>query len=91
MTVTPSPGAPSVSVVVPTYNERGNLAPLAHRLFQTLGVARTEVLIVDDDSPDGTAEEARNLAASFPVRWIVRRDQRGLATAVIAGLREAHG
>jgi dolichol-phosphate mannosyltransferase len=45
--------APAVSVVVPTYNERGNLEPLARRLFATLSPEQTELLIVDDDSPDG--------------------------------------
>ena len=53
--------------------------------------APTELLIVDEDSPDGTADEAARLAAEYPIRCLVRRGERGLATAVIAGIREARG
>jgi dolichol-phosphate mannosyltransferase len=80
-----------VSVVVPTYCERANLRPLAERIFAALSPAHSELLIVDDDSPDGTAAEAAELAATWPVRCLVRRGERGLATAVIAGLRAARG
>jgi dolichol-phosphate mannosyltransferase len=85
------PGAVLVSVVVPTYNERENLAPLARRVFAVLDPRQTELLIVDDDSPDHTADEVARLSATLPVRCIVRRGERGLATAVITGLREARG
>jgi dolichol-phosphate mannosyltransferase len=89
-----------ISVIVPTYNERENLAPLATRIFTALDPDAVELLIVDDDSPDGTAAAAEQLAEpgaspsgrqGYPVRCIVRRDERGLATAVIRGLREARG
>jgi dolichol-phosphate mannosyltransferase len=86
-----NPGAVRVTVVVPTYNERENLGPLARRVFQVLDPRETELLIVDDNSPDGTALVADELAQSFPVRCMVRHGERGLATAVIAGLREARG
>jgi len=82
---------PAISVVVPTYNERGNLGPLARRLFAALSPEQTELLIVDDNSPDGTADEAAVLAARWPVRCITRCGQRGLATAAIRGMREARG
>ncbi len=80
-----------VSVIVPTYNERENLPLLAERLFRTLDPARSELLIVDDDSPDKTAAVAEQLATTLPVRCIVRRGERGLATAVIRGMHEAAG
>jgi dolichol-phosphate mannosyltransferase len=80
-----------VSVIVPTYNERENLAPLAARVFAALERDTAELLIVDDDSPDGTATAAEELAARYPIRCLVRRGERGLATAVIRGLREARG
>jgi dolichol-phosphate mannosyltransferase len=83
-------GAVRVTVVVPTYNERDNLGPLARRLFGVLDPHENELLIVDDSSPDGTAATAGELAGSFPVCCIVRRE-RGLATAVIEGLRAARG
>jgi len=82
---------PLITVVVPTYNERDNLLPLVRRLFTTLDPSSTELLIVDDDSPDGTADVAAELAASYPVRCLVRRGERELSGAVIAGLRAARG
>lgn len=82
---------PHLSIVVPTYNERDNLAAVVRRVFAIVDPARTELLIVDDDSPDGTAEEAARLAGAYPIRCLVRLGQRGLATAVIAGIREARG
>ncbi|MFQ5807342.1 MAG: polyprenol monophosphomannose synthase [Phycisphaerae bacterium] len=81
----------AVSVVVPTYNERDNLAPLAARIFAAVDPNSSELLIIDDESPDGTAAVAEELAASYPIRCLVRRGERGLATAVIHGLREARG
>jgi dolichol-phosphate mannosyltransferase len=80
-----------VSVIVPTYNERDNLAPLAARIFAAINPDSSELLIVDDDSPDATAAAAEKLAERYPVRCVVRRGARGLATAVIHGLHEARG
>jgi len=82
---------PFLSVVVPTYNERESLPLLVGRLFAVVDPGRSELVVVDDGSPDGTAEVAGELAAELPVRCLVRRGQRGLATAVIAGLRIAEG
>lgn len=84
------PSAP-VSVIVPTYNERDNLAPLAARLFEALSPRHAELIVVDDDSPDGTARLAEQLTQRWPVRCLRRRGERGLATAVIAGMRSAAG
>lgn len=82
---------PGVSIIVPTYNERDNLRPLASRVFAAVGPDFAELLIVDDNSPDGTAEVAETLAAQegWPIRCIVRTAERGLSTAAIRGLREA--
>lgn len=86
----PSAG-PAISVVVPTYNERDNVAPLTERVFAALAPTAPELLFVDDNSPDDTAGTVAALAGQYPVRCILRRDERGLATAVIRGLREARG
>lgn len=78
-----------VSVVLPTYNESASLPVIVPRIVEALAREnlRGEVIIVDDASPDGTAEIARTLSASLPVRVLERKDERGLATAVVAGFR----
>ncbi len=85
--------APQLSVVVPTYNERENLAELLERIDRALrssGV-RYEVVVVDDDSPDGTWRLAMELSMRYPVRVIRRRGRRGLGSAIVEGLRAARG
>ncbi len=75
-----------LAIILPTLNERGNLSPLVERIEQALGPDGWEVLIVDDNSSDGTAEEARELARSDRrVRVIQRIGRRGLASAAIEG------
>jgi dolichol-phosphate mannosyltransferase len=76
-----------LAIILPTLNERGNLAPLVERIEAALGEAiGWEVIIVDDDSRDGTADEARALALTDPrVRVIQRIGRRGLASAAIEG------
>jgi len=77
---------PELTVVVPCYNERPNVAPLVDALDAALTGIAWEVLFVDDDSPDGTTEEARRLASLDPrVRCIRRIGRRGLASAVMEG------
>jgi len=76
---------PRLLLVVPTYNERGNLAALVERTFAALPSA--ELLVVDDGSPDGTAGLARELAAARPgLHLLERRGERGLGRAYVAGL-----
>lgn len=76
-----------LAVVVPTFNERENVRSLVDRLEGVLAGRRWEVLFVDDDSPDGTAEEVRRLANSNPrVRCLQRIGRRGLSRAVIEGV-----
>ena len=53
--------APRVSIVLPTYNERGNLEPLLAQLMPLQHRFDLEILVVDDDSSDGTAELVRQL------------------------------
>ena len=75
-----------LAIILPTLNESGNLAPLIKRIEASLGDVGWEVLVVDDNSTDGTADEARSLALDDPrVRAIQRIGRRGLASAVIEG------
>jgi dolichol-phosphate mannosyltransferase len=85
-----SDGPVRVSVVVPTYNERDTLPELVVRLAQALG-GGYEVVVVDDASPDGTAEVAGELARTYPVRLVRRPGKFGLASAVADGARAARG
>jgi dolichol-phosphate mannosyltransferase len=83
---------PLVSIIIPTYNERDNLEPLLERIDKALSpVISYEAIIVDDDSPDGTAAIAGALSNRYPVRVIVRRNERGLAPAVVEGFKAATG
>jgi dolichol-phosphate mannosyltransferase len=76
-----------ISVVIPTYNESGNLAELIRRLDRALEGIAWEVIVVDDDSPDGTAAQARALYQRDPrVRCLRRIGRRGLSSACIEGL-----
>jgi dolichol-phosphate mannosyltransferase len=87
---------PEVSVVVPTYKEATNiplLVPAVSRALTAGGLSH-EILLVDDNSGDGSVERAAELADGperWPVRMIVRRGERGLATAVVHGFRQAQG
>ena len=78
--------APTLSVIVPCYNERPNVAPMIAKLDAALAGIAWEVIYVDDDSPDGTAAEVRRIAQTDArVRCIRRVGRRGLASAVIEG------
>ena len=71
----PSHSQPSLSVVVPTFHEAANIPVLAERLGAALGERgiKWELLLVDDDSNDGSEAIAMELAKRLPVRMIVRR------------------
>jgi len=80
-----------ISVVVPTYNEADSVTGLAERLARSLAGRDWELLIVDDASPDGTAEVAAALAPRLPVRVLRRAGKAGLASAVLAGFADSRG
>jgi dolichol-phosphate mannosyltransferase len=86
---------PLLSLVIPTLNERENIEAFLAEVRSTLDgtiPGRYEIIVVDDDSPDGTCEAAAALMASFPELVVVRRrNERGLARAVIRGWQVARG
>jgi dolichol-phosphate mannosyltransferase len=86
-----TPVEDTVSLIIPTFNEKENITPLVTRIHQALSSYNYEILLVDDNSKDGTIEVASSLASRYPVRVIVRKNERGLATAVIHGLSYATG
>lgn len=76
-----------LGIVLPTYNERGNLRGMVERLDAALAGIAWEVIVVDDNSPDGTADEARALAREDSrVRVLQRIGRRGLSSAAIEGM-----
>ncbi len=84
----------SVSIIVPTFREALNLETLVQRVFSTLAEAEIEgeLIIVDDNSQDGTIEVVETLQKRYSVRLIVRERDRGLSSAVVEGLKSAkHG
>ena len=69
--------------MLPTYNERGNIEPLLSQLTVLQQHFELEILVVDDDSPDGTADLVRQLAHRQPAIRLIRRVGRaGLASAI---------
>lgn len=76
-----------LAVILPTFNERKNIALMVERLDAALKGLSWEAIFVDDNSPDGTAEEARRIGRTDPrVRVIERIGRRGLASAAIEGM-----
>src|SRR3569832_855932 len=77
---------PDISIVVPTFREAPNVRELHARLAAVMRNFSWELIFVDDDSPDGTADLARALNAEDPgVRCVQRIGRRGLSTAVVEG------
>ncbi len=82
-----APAELELAVVLPTLNEKGNIAPMVKRLEDALGPTGWEAVFVDDNSHDGTAEEARRFARTDArIRVIQRIGRRGLASAAIEGM-----
>ncbi|MFQ5501222.1 MAG: polyprenol monophosphomannose synthase [Phycisphaerae bacterium] len=83
--------AEPVSIIVPTYKEAENIPILTERLFAALGQADIpgELILVDDNSRDGTEEAVQKLTNLHPIRLITRTHERGLSSAVLRGFAEA--
>lgn len=80
-----------LSITVPTYNERENLRPLVERIAGVLEGREWEIVVVDDNSPDGTAVEAMEMAKEYPIKVVVREKKQGLASAILNGFRNSGG
>lgn len=77
----------SIFVVTPTYNERNNLEILSKKIFD-LKISGLKLIVVDDNSPDGTGEFAEELAKIYPVKVIHREKKMGLGTAYAQAFKE---
>ena len=78
-------------VIIPTYNEKENIEAISRRVFSLPG--GYHILVIDDASPDGTAEIVKGLQSEFPGRLhlIERSGKLGLGTAYLAGFQWALG
>lgn len=84
-------GPLDVSLVLPTFNEREALERLHGRLDSALEPYHHEIVVVDDSSPDGTAELTRELSSTLPYRLVSRPRRQGLSSAVLDGCHAATG
>lgn len=74
------------TVIVPTLNEADNIGRLIESIFKTLGQDNVSVLVIDDDSTDGTQQIVAGLGSQYKnVRLVVRKNERGLGSAVRLG------
>jgi dolichol-phosphate mannosyltransferase len=81
-----------ISIVLPTFNERDNIGPLVERTLAVLDAHELEIVVVDDDSPDGTWQVVEDLVqADGRVRLVRRIGARGLTSAIWRGINEARG
>ncbi len=80
-----------LSIIIPTYNEKDNVEKLVKRIFTSLEDAeiKGEIIIIDDNSPDGTADVAESLGKTYDIKVIRRSGKLGLASAVIEGFESA--
>ena len=82
-----------ISIVVPTYKEQENIQTLFERIFKVFKEHKIdgEIIVVDDDSNDGTEETVNKFTERHPVNLIVRKNEKGLASACIKGFDNAKG
>ena len=81
-----------VSIVLPTYNERENIQEIIPLIYETFKNQSFEIIIVDDNSPDGTSEIARELSKKHPmIQVITRTGTRGIGAALAEGYSNARG
>ncbi len=82
----PGTGVLDIAVIVPTFNEFDNVEAIVERLDRALAGLEHEIIFVDDNSPDGTADKVRALVAKYPqLRCVQRVGRRGLSSAVVEG------
>ncbi|WP_193176719.1 glycosyltransferase [Oricola nitratireducens] len=83
--------APELSIILPAYNEAKNIPLIVDKIADAMGDIPYEIIVVDDDSPDGTARVTRSIAREKPyVRCVHRINRRGLSGACIEGMMAAN-
>ncbi len=88
----PLPDPPCVSVILPTFNEAGNIVSLIRRVSDALSGVSHEILVMDDRSPDGTAALAREATSDHPQAQVIERQPpAGLTLSIADGIERARG
>ena len=77
-----------IAIIIPTYNEKDNIQKLVKAIFD-LKIPELEIIVVDDNSPDGTETIVEKLSANYPLLLIKRRAKLGLGSAYLAGFAQA--
>lgn len=85
-----------LSIIIPTYEERHNIVPLMEKIFEVTrnGLASTEceVIVVDDNSPDGTGKICEELTDKYEgLKVVIRKEEKGLGSAIKRGILESRG
>ncbi len=86
-----------ISIIIPTYNESENICPLLKSISENLPKnSQTEAIVVDDNSPDGTAKIAENYKSikqisNYSISVIQRKAKEGLSSAILKGIEYASG
>jgi len=84
----------SVSVILPTYNEAENIVPLIREIISALRDFKTDILVVDDNSPDATSDRVRYAILTYrwrTVRVLTRSQNRGLVNSIRDGIKNSKG
>jgi dolichol-phosphate mannosyltransferase len=76
----------AISIIIPTYKEKENIGCLVERIHNNLAKYDYEIVIIDDNSSDGSEELVADLVRRYPVKIIVRKNKRGLSSAVVDGI-----
>src|SRR4030042_5838746 len=82
-----------ISIILPTYNEIDNINIIIPKIAEVLDREgfKWEIIVVDDNSPDGTASAVESFSKKYPVKVYVRKTDRGLSKSVIKGFELAEG
>lgn len=80
-----------ISIILPTYNEKENIQQIIPKIFDSLRGEEVEVLVIDDNSPDGTGNAAKELAKKYNIVLISRPEKLGLGSAYRTGFKASRG
>jgi dolichol-phosphate mannosyltransferase len=80
-----------ISIILPTYNESKNIIPLVEQIVAELATADYEIIVVDDNSPDGTSNIVQQATSRFPnLRLLTRNSDKGLVNSIRDGIKASH-